>query len=98
LAPLKKAKIDTLILGCTHYPLLKNIIQQVMGKKVTLIDSAKEVACEVRRMLEDVKQKRKGVSRGQRNFMVSDRPQEFQKIAKSFLGFDINVNVERNHV
>jgi glutamate racemase len=98
LAPLKKAKVDTLILGCTHYPLLKNIIQQVMGKQVTLIDSAKEVAREVRRMLEETRQQSKTKSQGRRSFMVSDRPQEFQKIAKSFLGFDINVNVERNHV
>ena len=44
LPPLKNAGVDTLVLGCTHYPLLKNTLQTVMGESVTLIDSAKEVA------------------------------------------------------
>ena len=47
----KTAKVDTLILGCTHYPLLKKVIGYVMGPKVTLIDSAKEVALEVKSVL-----------------------------------------------
>ena len=41
LATLKKVGIDTLILGCTHYPILKGVIRKVMGKEVVLVDSAK---------------------------------------------------------
>ena len=52
LRPLKKAGVDTLILGCTHYPLLAEIIGKVMGPNVTLISSAEETASEARRILE----------------------------------------------
>ena len=45
---LKKEKVDTLILGCTHYPLLKNTLKKVMGERVELVDSANEVALEVK--------------------------------------------------
>ncbi|MBU0605603.1 MAG: aspartate/glutamate racemase family protein, partial [Candidatus Omnitrophica bacterium] len=51
LAPLKAARIDTLIMGCTHYPLLRKVIQEAMGRNVILIDSAKEVAREAKRIL-----------------------------------------------
>ncbi|GGE42425.1 glutamate racemase [Pullulanibacillus camelliae] len=51
LLPLKKTDIDTLILGCTHYPLLKPVIREVMGKHVQLIDSAKETAREMSTIL-----------------------------------------------
>lgn len=107
LAPLKKAGIDTLILGCTHYPLLKETIQQVMGKGVVLIDSAREVAGEVRRILEGRRWLRTRGGRGEsprrtgrpaylsgrHQFMISDRPQAFEKIAREFLGRDIRVRV-----
>lgn len=52
LAPLKEKKVDTLLLGCTHYPLLVPILSQVMGENVTLIDSGREVALWARQMLE----------------------------------------------
>ena len=55
---MKKAKVDTLILGCTHYPLLKPILKKVIGKRVTLIDSAKEVGLEVKRILEGTQKNR----------------------------------------
>lgn len=51
LQPLKKAEIDTLVLGCTHYPLMSAAIQYVMGRKVTLVSSAEETAYDVYRML-----------------------------------------------
>ena len=51
LAPLKDARVDTVILGCTHYPVLKPLIKKVLGKNVTLIDSAKQVAMEVKKVL-----------------------------------------------
>ena len=52
LEPLRRVKIDTLVLGCTHFPLLKALIGGVIGREVTLIDSAKETAKDVRSILE----------------------------------------------
>ncbi len=95
---LKKVKVDTLILGCTHYPLLKNTLTKAMGKKVCLVDSAKEVALEVKALLEKMRKLNNVKKSGQRKFLVSDKPQEFKKIARQFLGFEIKdlIKVE-NH-
>ncbi len=94
LGKLKRSGIDTLILGCTHYPLLKPALAKVMGKRVTLIDSAKEIALRVKYLLAESQQSR--VCRGKRKsrykFFVSDEPQSFQRIAKGFLGKDICIN------
>jgi len=89
LESLKKSGIDALILGCTHYPLLKNTIQKVMGKKVVLIDSAKEVAREVKQFLNKTDRRRILKRKARYKFLISDRPQEFQRIAKNFLGSEI---------
>lgn len=89
LYPLIKAGIDTLILGCTHYPLLKPALQKVMGKKVTLVDSAKEVAFEVKELLKDKGLSRRAKGKPQHSFFVSDQPQHFLKVARRFLGYDI---------
>ena len=85
LKPLKKAGVDTLILGCTHYPLLKNLIQDEMGKNVTLIDSAKQVAVEVNKILanEGLLHKK---GKGRHKFFVSDNPEWFSNLAERFLG------------
>jgi len=89
LQPLKKANVDTMILGCTHYPLLKPVIKEVMGKGVTLIDSAKQVAMEVKRILsaEGLLDKSRG---GRRQFFVSDNPEWFTELAGRFLGRPAN--------
>ena len=88
LEPLKKAGVDTIILGCTHYPLLKGVIKKVMGGGVTLIDSAKQVACEVKQILS-----RDGLlesnPRPLKAFYVSDGPAWFSGLAKRFLGHSI---------
>jgi len=86
---LKKSGIDALILGCTHYPLLKNTIQKVMGKKVVLIDSAKEVAREVKQLLNEKNCRRTLKRKARYKFLISDRPQEFKRIAKTFLGTEM---------
>jgi len=85
LAPLKEAGVDTVILGCTHYPLLKPVIRKVLGDKVVLIDSAKQVAIEVKKILADEKLLNKG-RRGRQEFYVSDNPDWFSSLAKGFLG------------
>jgi len=85
LKPLLAAKADTVILGCTHYPILKPVINKVLGQKVTLIDSAKQVAIEVKKIL--CHEGLLNISgRGKQEFYVSDNPEWFQSIAKRFLG------------
>ncbi|MFH1380903.1 MAG: glutamate racemase [Candidatus Omnitrophota bacterium] len=85
LSYLRGKKIDTLILGCTHYPLLKKTIKKVTGSGITLIDSSKSVAEEVLRLL-----KKKGLlnknARQKAKFFVSDQPHNFAKMAEVFLG------------
>jgi len=85
LKPLKDAKVDTVILGCTHYPILKPVIKKVLGKDVTLIDSAKQVAIEVKKILATENLLHKGRS-GKHEFYVSDNPEWFKDLAARFLG------------
>jgi len=85
LKPLKDARVDTVILGCTHYPLLKPVIKQVLGKNITLIDSAKQVAIEVKKILATEGLLDKG-RRGKHEFYVSDNPEWFSELAERFLG------------
>lgn len=84
LKPLKRA--DTLILGCTHYPCLKPLLQKVMGPKVRLIDSAEETARETAELLKRLKIEKK-TGAGSAEFIVSDSPERFNKLAQRLLGF-----------
>jgi glutamate racemase len=86
LKPLKQAKVDTVILGCTHYPLLKPVIKKVLGPDVILIDSAKQVAIEVKEMLAAESLLNKAGKKGMQRFYVSDNPEWFRSMARSFLG------------
>ncbi|HUJ19734.1 MAG TPA: glutamate racemase [Nitrospirota bacterium] len=86
LAPFRGTGIDTLVLGCTHYPLLKSVIAGVMGPAITLIDSATETAKEVAGVLEKLRWKGNGQGEGARKFYVTDSPVRFEKIGKRFLG------------
>ena len=98
LKELKQQRVDTLILGCTHYPLLKNVLKKAMGPKVVLVDSAQEVAIDVKRVLNTLGKINPSNKKGQCKFLVSDKPQEFKKIAKRFLGFEIKnlVKIEKH--
>lgn len=86
LSPLKKARVDTVILGCTHYPLLKKVIQEVMGPEVRLVDSARAVAERVQVMLNRGRSEERSDGNGRWQFLVSDRPQAFEQTARRFLG------------
>lgn len=87
LKPLMDARVDTVILGCTHYPLLKPVIAKVLGPKVKLIDSARQVALKTRQVLErlDLSAPPKGAA-AQRRFFVTDEPRHFERLAHRFLG------------
>jgi len=88
LAPLKEARVDTLVLGCTHYPLLRGVIGQVMGPKVQLVDSAESVAAEVRQYLQGdpALAAENGARLEEHRFYVTDAPESFQGVAERFLG------------
>ena len=86
LLPLKDARVDTLILGCTHYPILRPVIKKVMGASVTLIDSAKQVAIEVKKILASEGLLNQSARKGTSRFYVSDNPEWFRGLAKKFLG------------
>lgn len=88
LKPLKHARVDTIILGCTHYPLLKPIIRKVMGGNVILIDSAQQVAVEVKKILTQEGLLSKN-GKGKHKFYVSDNPEWFSELAKRFLGVQV---------
>ncbi len=85
LKEIKNKDIDTLVLGCTHYPLLKKVISQVMGEGVSLIDSAVEVAKEVRTMLETSGLSREQEAKPSREFYVTDSPARFTQVGERFL-------------
>jgi len=87
-------KADTLVLGCTHYPLLKDVIMDVMGEKVTLIDSGEETARTVyQKMTEgnllNPKASQRPAEQGEYKFFVSDVPEKFSKVASRFLGKEV---------
>lgn len=89
-----REEIDTLILGCTHYPLLENTIQQLMGEKVKLIDSGKETAKAVKQALIENNILNESEKIGVDKFFVSDIPMKFEEIGSRFLGKKLS-NVER---
>jgi glutamate racemase len=83
---IKDEGIDTIVLGCTHYPLLKRVITRIVGEDVNLIDSAIETSGEVKTILEvlDLNREEKGMLF--REFYVTDSPERFLKVGENFLG------------
>jgi len=102
LTSLKKENIDTLIMGCTHYPLIKSTIQKVLGEGVDLVNPAYETAIELKRLLET-----EGLANVREvdsptlmyRFYVSDAAEKFKNFANSILPFDIKtieqINIEK---
>lgn len=86
LEELREASIDTLVLGCTHYPLLKKTIADIMGPEVTLVDSAEETASTVATILRDKKLLRPPAEQGNHHYYVTDVPAGFIRVGNRFLG------------
>jgi len=88
LRPFKAGGVDTLVLGCTHYPLLHEVIGKVMGEGVRLVDSAESTAEEARQALESNRALAAGApaERVEHRFFVTDAPEPFQVVAERFLG------------
>lgn len=89
LSELKQRSMDTLVLGCTHYPLLKDTIQEVVGKNVNLIDSGVETAKVVKQILEANDLKNDSQLKPDYKFYVSDLPNQFKKVGEMFLGREL---------
>jgi len=88
LQPLKQSGIDTLVLGCTHYPLLRKTLQQEMGDEVDLVDSAEATATTVADLIHQ-----QGLARtkdgGSHVFFVTDVPTRFVRVGQAFLGHEL---------
>lgn len=90
LAPMKEADVDTLVLGCTHYPLLTGVLSYVMGEEVSLVSSAEETAKDVYRTLVAHELLRDpGLPEPEHQFLVTGDPAEFQRLGRRFLGPEI---------
>ena len=95
LAPVKAAGVDTLILGCTHYPLMKPLIGAYMGPDVALVDVGEQCARWVKKQLEwnGLRNERPGA--GRHRYYVSDSTEDFSALASVFLGEDVAAEVEQ---
>ena len=98
LEPLKDTGIDTLILGCTHYPLLTEIIAEIMGPGVTLVSAGEESAFELKRLLKASGLRADESRQGEPEFYVSDRAEDFEKIASVFLQEDLRHTARRINI
>ncbi len=86
LEPLKEEGIDTLILGCTHYPMLSGLIQLVMGEDVVLVSSAEETAKDVYSTLVSSNLLRESAAEPEHEFLTTGDPSQFRSVAHHFLG------------
>jgi glutamate racemase len=86
LAPVRVAGVDTLLLGCTHYPFLARTIGEVMGREVVLVSSADETAFEVLNILEDTGSTRRSAGKGAHRFVSSGDVGWFQQLGARLFG------------
>ncbi len=93
LAPLREEGVDTLILGCTHFPLLAPLIARCMGPEVALVDSGAAVATDAHRLLEMTEKQAPGPAC--RRYFVSDSPEDFALYAEQYLGETVEGAVRR---
>ena len=93
LEPLKQKDIDVLLLGCTHYPMLRKVISEYMGPGVKLVDCGSSCAKEIERTLSNLGVKNSSADNGSRKYFVTDMPERFKQLGEQFLGLEIN-NIE----
>lgn len=89
LEPFLADGVDALILGCTHYPVFKPLLVEVLGRRVTLIDSAEETAREVEETLRARGLARDAPEPARRRFLVSDLPERFLQVGRVFMGAEL---------
>lgn len=98
LQPFVEQKIDTLILGCTHFPLLAPIISRILGESVTLINSGAATAAKCASLLQQHDMLSASDGTGDCRFFVSDQPYNFTRVAEMFLGRAVCEDVRRVNV
>ncbi|MCX5693433.1 MAG: glutamate racemase [Candidatus Omnitrophica bacterium] len=98
LASFRRKGIDTLVLGCTHYPLLKQVIGKVMGKSVKIIDSASSVAEEVHAILMSMGELSDSKKKPHHRFFATDAVEHFVRVGERFLGTKIHRAERANYV
>lgn len=86
LTGLRDHSVDTLVLGCTHYPILRGTIERVMGEGLAYVDSGRAVAAEVARLLEERDLSATSRQPGSERFYVTDSASRFRRVAELFLG------------
>jgi glutamate racemase len=91
---LREVEVDVVILGCTHYPLLSTLLEDIMGPKVQLVDSARETARDVQRILSEENLAADPHAQPTYRFIASDSPIRFRDVGRRFLG-DLIGDVER---
>jgi glutamate racemase len=89
LEPLREEGVDTLILGCTHYPMLSGLIQYVIGDEIVLVSSAEETAKDVYAALVEADLLRPAADAPEHEFLTTGDPQRFRALAHHFLGPDV---------
>ena len=95
LAPLKAAGVDTLVLGCTHYPLLMEAVAAYMGEGVALVNTGAAAAQALAGFLRESGALSDSTDRGEQKFYVSDSPDGFERLASIFLCTDVCGEVEQ---
>lgn len=95
LAPVRAAGVDTLILGCTHYPIIAPTVAGVMGRGVTLIDSGREAALALAQALKERDLLCDAGHRRQASYFVTDTPENFLNVAELFLGHSVEGRTQR---
>ena len=87
--PLRRADVDTVILGCTHYPLVRPLLQRTLGREVTVVSSGEAIASEVERELEARGIDAPAARRGTYRFLASGEPESFRRLGTRFLQLPI---------
>jgi len=98
LASFRRKGIDTLVLGCTHYPLLKQVIGKIMGKSVKIVDSASSVADEVHTILMSMGELSDSRKKPRHSFFATDAVEHFVRMGEKFLGTKIHRAERANYV
>ena len=98
LADLRASDIDALILGCTHYPLLRSKIREYVGENITLVNPAYETAMDLKRILQEMDMENPDIEgeHGSYSFYVSDAADKFKQFANSILPYDIETTKQIN--
>jgi glutamate racemase len=87
--PLRQAGVDTVILGCTHYPLVKPVLQRALGRGVSIVTSGEAIASEVDARLREARVARDEERRGRYRFVATGDPEEFRRLGTRFLQLPI---------